>query len=100
GSRRRCRVGRVAVPVLIGFGYLVRRAQYAVDDVVDVSKIARMTAVVEDLDGLACENFLGEAKERHVRPAPRSVDGEEAQARHRKPIEMRVSVCSEFVRFL
>ena len=45
---------------------LACRAHDAVDDVVDVGEVARMTAVIEDLDLLTRENFLGETKERHV----------------------------------
>jgi hypothetical protein len=37
-------------------------------------------AIIEDRDLLAGKDGLGEFEQRHVRPAPRAIDGEEAQA--------------------
>ena len=57
-------------------------------------------AVIEEIDGLALEDRLGEEPWRHVRPAPGTVDGEEAQARHRQAVEMGVAIGHELVRLL
>jgi hypothetical protein len=59
-----------------------------------------VVAVVEHRDGLAFENVAGELEQRHVGPPPRAVDGEEAQARHRKAEEMGVGMRHQLVRLL
>ena len=72
----------------------------AFDDVVDVGEVAAAVAVVEDLDGLAAEEFVGEAEIGHVGAAGGAVDGEEAQARGGDAIEGAVAVGEEFIALL
>lgn len=51
----------------------------ALDDVVDVGEVAAAVAHVEDLDGLAAAQLLGEAEVGHVGPAHGAVHSEKAQ---------------------
>ena len=71
-----------------GVGDAIARAHDALDDVVDVGEVAAMVPVVEDVDRLAREDALREQEQRHVRPAPRAVHREEAQARDRQREEV------------
>lgn len=57
----------------------VHDAPDALDDVVDVGEVAAAVAHVEDLDGLAASQLLGEAEVGHVGPAHGAVHREEAQ---------------------
>jgi hypothetical protein len=56
--------------------------------------------VVEDVDRPAFEDGLGEQEQRHVRPAPRAIDREEAQAGGRQAVEMAVGVRHQLVGLL
>src|SRR5579883_2871741 len=56
--------------------------------------------MIENTNRLAGENGLGEEPRRHIGPAPRPIDGKEAQARARYPIEMRVAVSHQLVGLL
>ena len=57
-------------------------------------------AVVVDLDGLAAEELVGDAEVRHVGPAGRAVNGEEAEARGGDVVELRVAVGHQLVALL
>lgn len=69
-------------PVLthLHLGRGVHDAPHALDNVGDVGEVAAAVAHVEDLDGVAAAQLLGEAEVGHVGPAHRSVYREEAQA--------------------
>ncbi len=71
-------------------GRVIHDAPDALDDVVDVGEVAAAVAHVEDLDGLAAAQLLGEAEVGHVGPAHGAVHGEEAQAGGRDGVELRV----------
>lgn len=60
----------------------------ALDDVVDVGEVAAAVAHVEDLDGVAAAQLLGEAEVGHVGPAHGAVHREEAQAGRRNGVEL------------
>ncbi len=81
-------------------GGFLHDADYAFDDVVDVGEVAFAVAVVEDLDGLACAEFVGEAEVGHVRTAGGAVDGEKSQSGRRDIVEFAVGVGHELVAFL
>ena len=77
-----------------------RPCQYphnALDDVVYISEIALHAPEVEHLDRRSGENCLGEERRRHVGPAPRSINREEAQPRRGQPVKMTVAVRQQFV---
>lgn len=69
----------------------------ALDDVVDVGEVAAAVAHVEDLDGLAATQLLGESKVGHVGPAHGAVHCEEAQAGRRNGVELGVGCGHELV---
>lgn len=66
----------------------VHDAPDALDDVVDVGEVAAAVAHVEDLDGVAAAQLLGEAEVGHVGPAHGSVHREESQAGSRDGVEL------------
>ena len=97
--------GLAAADVVDGIGDLPHRglphdADDAFDDVIDVGKVAAAVAVVENLDGLAAQQFVGEAEVRHVGAAGWAIDREEAQARGRDVVEFRVAVREKLVALL
>ena len=49
-------------------------------NVINKSEVALAVAVVENLDGLALDQFVGETKVGHVRTTCRAIDGKEAEA--------------------
>lgn len=66
----------------------VHDAPDALDNVVDVGKVAAAVAHVEDFDRVASAQLLGEAEVGHVWPAHGSVHREEAQASRRDGVEL------------
>ena len=77
-----------------GFGH---DANDAFDDVVDVSEVALAVTVVEDFDGLALDELIGEAEVGHVGAAGGAVDGEETEAGGGDVVKFGVGVSEEFV---
>lgn len=76
---REWRNGEAVLPIL-SFGRLIHYADNALNYIVDISKISLAVAVVEDFDGLAFEQFVGEAEVCHVGATCGTVYGEEPQA--------------------
>lgn len=73
---------------------------YTFHDVIDIGKVAFAVSVVEDLDGLAFTEFVGEAEIRHVGTAGRTIDREETETCGRDIVELRVSMGHELVALL
>lgn len=69
-------------------------------DVIDIGKVAFAVAVVEDLDGLAFTEFVGEAEIRHVRTAGRTIDRKETETCGRDIVELRIGMGHELVALL
>jgi hypothetical protein len=84
----------------IGRSRLVKQANQALDDVVDIGEITHHLAVVEHLDWLACQHCLGEQKQSHIRPAPRPIHREKTQARGKPPVEVAVGVGHQLIGLL
>ena len=82
-------------------GLLLRCSLHDTDDafhdVVDVGEVALAVAVVKDLDGLPCLQFLRGREIEHVRAACRTVNGEEAETGGRNIVELAVAVCQKLV---
>ena len=78
----------------------VHDAPHALDDVVDVGEVAAAVAHVEDLDGVAAAQLLGEAEVGHVGPAHGAIHREEAQAGGRDGVELGVGGDHELVGLL
>ena len=95
-------VGRDGQAVFAGFlfGGLGHNADDAFDDVIDVGEVPAAVAVVEDLDGLAFQEFVGKAEVGHVRSSGGAIDGEEAQAGGRDVVEFAVAMGEKFVALL
>ena len=93
------REGEAVFAVLL-FGGVLHHAHDAFDNVIDVGKVALALAVVENLDGLAGLELVGEAEVCHVRAASGAVDGKEAEPRARDVVELAVGVCHELVALL
>ncbi len=73
---------------------------YSLNNVVHVREIPAAVAVVVDLDDLALQQLVGEAKIRHIRPAGRTVHGEEAQAGAGDIVQLAVAMRHELVTLL
>ena len=58
-----------------------------------------MLTIVENLNWLSSKNGFSKFEQRHVGPAPWSIDCEKAQASGGKAIEVAIGVRHEFVRF-
>lgn len=91
---------RQAVLAHLHLGRGVHYAPHALDDVGDVGEVAAAVAHVEDLDGVAAAQLLGEAEVGHVGPAHGTVHGEEAQAGRGDGIELGVGGGHELVGLL
>jgi len=91
---------RESVFTILLFGSVLHHAHYAFDNVIDKSEVALALAVVENLDGLARLELVGEAEVCHVRAASGAVDRKEAQPRARDVVELAVGVCHELVALL
>lgn len=74
------RNGKTILAILL-LGGVLHNADYSFHNVIDISKIALAVAVVENLDGLALDQFVGETKVGHVGTTCRTIDGKEAEAR-------------------
>lgn len=89
-------------PILahLHLGRGVHDASHALDDVVYVGEVAAAVAHVEDLDGVAAAQLLGEAEVGHVGSAHGAVHREEAQAGRRDGVELGVGGGHELVGLL
>ena len=91
---------REAVFAVFLFGGMLHHADDAFDDVIDVGEVALAFAVVENLDGLAGLELVGEAEVGHVRTTCGTVNGKESQSRAWDVVELAVGMCHELVAFL
>lgn len=73
------RNGKTVLAILL-LGGVLHNADHSFHNVIDISKITLAVAVVEDLDGLTLDQFVGEAKIGHVGTACWAIDGKEAEA--------------------
>ncbi len=88
---------RETVFAVLLFGGVLHNAHNAFDDVIDECEVALALAVVENLDGLACLELVGEAEVGHVRATCRAIDRKEAEAGARDVVELAVGVRHELV---
>ena len=61
-------------------GGMLHNADHSFHNVIDIGEVALAVAVVEDLDGLTLDQFVGEAKVGHVGTTCWTIDGKEAEA--------------------
>lgn len=91
---------RQTVLAHLHLGRGVHYAPHALDDVGDVGEVAAAVTHIEDLDGVAATQLLGEAEVGHVGPAHGAVHGEEAQSGRRDGVELGVGGGHELVGLL
>lgn len=91
--------GQSVFAVLL-LGGVLHDAHYAFHDVIDVSEVALAVAIVENLDGIAFHQLVGEAKICHIGTASGAIDGEEAQAGRGDVVELRVGMGHQLVALL
>ena len=94
---RRNRKAVLAVLLLRG---MLHDTDYSLHDVIDIGKVTFAVAVVEDLDGLAFTELVGEAEICHIGTAGGAIDREETETRGRDIVELRVSMGHELVALL
>ena len=94
---RRNRKSVLTVLLLRGMSH---DTDHTLHDVIDVGKVTFAVSVVEDLDGLAFTEFVGEAKICHVGTAGWAIDREETQTCGRYIVELRIGMGHEFVALL
>ena len=91
---------RQAVLTFLAFRSPLHHTDHSLHDVVDIGEVPATVSVVEDLDGLALQQFVRKAEVRHIRSAGRTVHGEEAQSRRGDVIQFRVAVRKQFIALL
>ena len=87
----------LAVPLL---GGVLHDAHHSLHDVVDIGEVALAVAIVENLDGLAFHQLVGEAEVSHVGTACGTIDGEEAQTGRGDVVEFRVGMGHQLIALL
>ena len=92
-------MGRPSSPFFL-LRRLLHHADNAFNDIVYIGKIAFAVAVVENLDSLTVNQLVSETKIRHIRATSGTIHGEEPQTGGGDIVELRVSVCHQFVRLL
>lgn len=75
-------------------------ANYTFYYVVDIGEVALAVAIVEYLDGLAFNKFIGEAEVSHVGTAGGAIDGKEAQASRGDVVELAIGMGHQLVALL
>ena len=81
-----------AIPVFIRFSHIIKRANHALNDIIDIGEITTVIAVVVNLYCFAFQNGFSELEKRHIWAPPRAVHGEKAQPSCRQVIQMAISV--------
>ena len=87
----------LTVPLLRG---VLHDANYSFHDVVDIGEVALAVAIIENLDGLAFHQLVGEAEVSHVGTAGGAIDGKETEAGRGDVVELRVGMGHQLVALL
>ena len=87
----------LAVPLL---GGVLHDAHHSLHNVVNIGEVALAVAIIENLDGFAFHQFVGEAEVSHVGTTGGAIDGEEAQAGRGDVVELRVGMGHQLVALL
>ena len=91
--------GQSVLAVLL-LGGVLHDAHHSLHDVVDIGEVALAVAIIENLDGIAFHQLVGEAKVSHIRTTCRTIDSKEAKACRRNIIELAISMGHKFVTLL
>ena len=87
----------LAVPLLRG---VLHDANHSLHNVVDIGEVALAVAIVENLDGLAFNKFVGKTEVCHVGTTGWAIDGKEAQAGRGDVVELAISMGHQLVALL
>ncbi len=79
------------------FWCMLHDANYSLDNVIDIGKVAFAVAVVEDLYGLSLAELVRKSEVCHVGTSRRAIDREEPKACGRYVVELAVGVGHKFV---
>ena len=82
------------------FWCVLHDTNYTFYDVVNECEVSFTVAIVENLDGFAFHQFVGETEVCHVRATGRTIDGEEAEACAGDVVELAVGVRHKLVALL
>lgn len=93
------RDGQSVLAVLL-LGGVLHDAHHSLHDVVDIGEVALAVAIVEYLDGLAFNQFVGEAEVCHIGTAGRAINCKEAEAGRGDVVELRVGMGHQLVALL
>lgn len=91
--------GQPVLTVLL-LGGVLHDANYTFYYVVDIGEVALAVAIIENLDGFAFHQLIGEAEVSHVGTTSGAIDGKEAQAGRGNVVELRVGMGHQLVALL
>ena len=91
--------GQSVLAVLLLRGVL-HDAHHSLHDVVDIGEVALAVAIVENLDGLAFHQLVGEAEVSHVGTTGGAINCKEAEAGRGDVVELRVGMGHQLVALL
>lgn len=91
--------GQSVLAVLLFWGVL-HDTDHSFHDVVYIGKVALAVAIIENLDCLTFNKFVGETKVSHIGTAGGAIDGEEAEAGRGDVVEFRVGMGHQLVALL
>ena len=91
--------GQSVLAVLL-LGGVLHDAHHSLHDVIDIGEVALAVAIIENLDGVAFHQLVGEAKVSHVGTAGGAIDGKEAEAGRGDVVELRVGMGHQLVALL
>lgn len=91
--------GQSVLTVLL-LGGVLHDAHHSLHDVVDIGEVALAVAIIENLDGLAFHQLVGETEVCHIGTTCGAIDGKEAEAGRGDVVELTISMGHQFVALL
>ena len=91
--------GQSVLAVLLFWGVL-HDTDHSFHDVIDIGEVALAVAIVENLDGLAFHQLVGEAEVSHVGTAGRAINCKETQACRWDVVELAIGMGHQLVALL
>ena len=79
---------------------MLHYANDAFDDIIDKGEVAAAVAIIEYLNVLATDEFVGEPKVGHIGSAGRAIDREETETRGGNVVEFAIGMGQKFVALL
>src|SRR5690606_49194 len=89
----------ITIPVTVSRGYMIERANHTLHDIVDISEVTAVMAIIENINRLPGENLFGKKKQRHIRATPGTVHGEETQTGGGDIKQMAISMGHQLIGF-